>query len=71
MHTELCYIASVLVAARPRYRERIGSSSSLRHVNGLVEQLEVINIDEPLIRAPSAKLQTLTAAVVRSYKNRI
>ncbi|KAK3011722.1 hypothetical protein RJ639_012285 [Escallonia herrerae] len=50
--------------ARPRYRERVGSSSSLHPVGGTFEQLEVNRVDEPLIRAPSAKMQTLTAAVI-------
>ncbi|KAM7510270.1 hypothetical protein LguiB_009145 [Lonicera macranthoides] len=61
---DLLYLREGSCFPRPRYRERIGSSSSLLPVNGMVEQLEVINIDEPLIRAPSAKLQTLTAAVI-------
>ncbi|KAK2981016.1 hypothetical protein RJ640_012175 [Escallonia rubra] len=61
---DLLYLREGSCFPRPRYRERVGSSSSLHPVGGTFEQLEVNRVDEPLIRAPSAKMQTLTAAVI-------
>uniref|UniRef100_A0A5B7AZA2 Uncharacterized protein n=2 Tax=Davidia involucrata TaxID=16924 RepID=A0A5B7AZA2_DAVIN len=50
---------------RPRYREGVSSTSSLLHVKGLHEQLDVVHTKEPLLRTPSEKKRALSAVVIR------
>lgn len=61
---DLLYLREGSCFPSPRYRERVGSSSSFFLGSGLLEKLEVVSVDEPLIGGPSAKMQTLTAAVI-------
>ncbi|KAF8410598.1 hypothetical protein HHK36_003130 [Tetracentron sinense] len=58
------YINCVSHGTRPKYREQVGSSSSLLPVKGLHEQLEVVRDKEPLIRTPSEQMKSLKAVVI-------
>ncbi|KAL6961609.1 hypothetical protein U1Q18_039383 [Sarracenia purpurea var. burkii] len=47
----------------PRYRERTGSSSSLRRASSLHEHHVVIHAEEPLLGPPSVRMKTLQAVM--------
>ncbi|GFS29962.1 hypothetical protein Acr_00g0009390 [Actinidia rufa] len=62
---DLLYLREGSCFPRPRYREHVGSSSSLPRVNSLHEQQhEGLHGEEPLIGPPSVKTKTLQAVVI-------
>ncbi|PSR88012.1 hypothetical protein CEY00_Acc31042 [Actinidia chinensis var. chinensis] len=61
---DLLYLREGSCFPRPRYREHVGSSSSLPRVNSLHEQHEGLHGEEPLIGPPSVKTKTLQAVVI-------
>ncbi|KAJ7952895.1 Steroid nuclear receptor ligand-binding [Quillaja saponaria] len=62
---DVLYLREGSCFPRPRYSDRVGSSSYPLPVQGLLEQPEAIRVNEPLPRTPSGNAITVKAVMIR------
>lgn len=63
---DLLYLREGSCFPRPKYCEGVDSSTQLRPVKGLHEQIEVFYTKEPLLRTPSENKKALNAVLVNT-----